>query len=80
MGDQSSVEVDAVVKNTVKSQERRNGASITLHWGQKEEEEKIFLYCYQCLFNFSPVQTLSWIKGLIAETGPNLILYRSQHD
>ena len=33
MGDHSIVEVDAEVKNTVKSQERRNGASNKCSWG-----------------------------------------------
>ena len=33
MGGPSGIEVDAVVKDTVKSKERRNGASITCTWG-----------------------------------------------
>ena len=41
MGDHSSVEVDAVVKNTVKSQEWRNGASNKKLLRQKKEEEFI---------------------------------------
>ena len=36
MGDSSSLEVDAVVKITVKSQERRNGASNINSWGPKK--------------------------------------------
>ena len=40
MGDHSSVEVEAVVKNTVNSQECRNGASIINSWGKKEEKKE----------------------------------------
>ena len=43
MGDHSSVEVDAVVKLTVKSQERGNWASNTCSWGKKKY---IYLYEY----------------------------------
>ena len=34
MGDRSRVNEDAVVKNTVKSQEQKNGASTTFSWGK----------------------------------------------
>ena len=40
MGGHSSVEVDAVVKNAVKSHERRNGASNMFKGAQKKEENK----------------------------------------
>ena len=40
MGDHSSVEVDAVVKNTVKSQEWRNGASNKKLLRQKKGSEE----------------------------------------
>ena len=41
LDDYSSVEVNAVVTvNTIKSQERRNGASNTNSWGQKNKHKK----------------------------------------
>ena len=38
MGDHSSVDVDAVATNIVKSQERRNGAPNTVSWGNKQRK------------------------------------------
>ena len=38
MGDRSSVEVDAVVKNTVKSQKWKNVASDKNSWGKKKKD------------------------------------------
>ena len=40
MDDHSSVEVDAVVKNTVKSEEWRNGASNKKFSGKKKKKKK----------------------------------------
>ena len=40
MGDHSSVEVDAVGKSIVKSEERRSGTSKTYSWSQKVKKKK----------------------------------------
>ena len=47
-------EVDAVAKNTVKSQEWRNGASIVNSWGKKKTKKKIDIYiCIKIITNMT---------------------------
>ena len=57
MGDQSSVEVDAVVKNTIKSQRRRNGGPPPILYnmllGPTKVYTALFTSDYLCVYLFS---------------------------
>ena len=60
MGDHSSVEVDAVVRNTVTSQERRNGggAPHICSWGKKEENYSTNIVKLHCFMDFTDMYTV----------------------
>ena len=71
MGDHSSVEVDAIVKNTVKAQKRRSGTYMYIvqymPLGQKRKKND---YMPIFTFNDSPTVTIDWLYwSQVAETG-----------
>ena len=73
MGDHSSVEVDAVVKHTVKSQEWRNGASNKNSWGKKKKKKKRNAYSTSLSSFITPfTQTLNYIGPKEGDSGPNM--------